>query len=419
MDVRQQKAEEIAARAAITKGNGYYLVPSQTDGKRHRVVLDSMFPTCSCPDYELREKDCKHILAVRLWLQRQAVDPATPFTPGSREPSPKAKRPTYPQDWVNYNAAQTNERRHFQGLLHDLCATVPEPPRKPGRGRKPIPMADAVFAAVYKVYSGFSARRFTGELEEAHRRRYVARLPHFNSVLNVFDNEAVTPILVDLVRASALPLNEVETKFATDSSGFCTSRFIRWFDVKYGVTREEAEWVKVHIATGVQTNVVTAVEILDKHANDCPQFPALIDATARGFRIAEASADKAYTATANFEAVAKHGGTLYAPFKKNATGAIGGIYEKMFHYFCLHREEFLKHYHARSNVESTFSAVKRKFGDSIRSKTDTAMKNEVLAKFVAHNVCCLVSAMYELGLDPVFGADDDGPRDVLPFVRRG
>jgi hypothetical protein len=59
-------------------------------------------------------------------------------------------------------------------------------------------------------------------------------------------------------------------------------------------------------------------------------------------------------------------------------------------------------YHQRSNIESTFSMVKAKFGDSVRSKTDTAMGNEVLAIIVCHNVCCLISAMYELGITPEF-----------------
>jgi hypothetical protein len=36
------------------------------------------------------------------------------------------------------------------------------------------------------------------------------------------------------------------------------------------------------------------------------------------------------------------------------------------------------------------------------SKTDTAMANEVLAKVVCHNICCLISAMYELGVTPKF-----------------
>ena len=36
---------------------------------------------------------------------------------------------------------------------------------------------------------------------------------------------------------------------------------------------------------------------------------------------------------------------------------------------------------------------------------DRAMKNEVLAKLLCHNICCLISAIYELGIDPVFWAD--------------
>ena len=70
--------------------------------------------------------------------------------------------------------------------------------------------------------------------------------------------------------------------------------------------------------------------------------------------------------------------------------------------FHLHREEFLSRYHQRSNVESTFSMVKAKFGDSVRSKTPVAMRNEVLCKCLCHNICCLISAMYELGITPEF-----------------
>src|ERR1700730_13788443 len=84
--------------------------------------------------------------------------------------------------------------------------------------------------------------------------------------------------------------------------------------------------------------------------------------------------------------------------KIDSTGAVGGLYEKMFHYFSFRREDFLRHYHKRSNVESTFSMVKAKFKDSVRSKGDVAMKNEVLAKFLCHNICCLIMSQLELGI---------------------
>lgn len=69
------------------------------------------------------------------------------------------------------------------------------------------------------------------------------------------------------------------------------------------------------------------------------------------------------------------------------------------------REEFMRRCHNRSNVESTFSMLTAKFGDSVRSKTDTAMKNEVLAKIVCHKIAVSISAMLELGIDLISWAE--------------
>ena len=80
-----------------------------------------------------------------------------------------------------------------------------------------------------------------------------------------------------------------------------------------------------------------------------------------------------------------------------------GVWNNAFHFFNLHRDEFAARYHRRSNIESTFSMIKRKFGDSVKAKNDLAMKNEVLAKFVCHNLCCLIQSTQEFGIDPSFG----------------
>ena len=63
---------------------------------------------------------------------------------------------------------------------------------------------------------------------------------------------------------------------------------------------------------------------------------------------------------------------------------------------------FFAHYHQRSNVESAFSMVKRKFGDALRSKTQVAQHNEMLCKVTAHNICCVIQAIHELGIAPQF-----------------
>jgi hypothetical protein len=73
-------------------------------------------------------------------------------------------------------------------------------------------------------------------------------------------------------------------------------------------------------------------------------------------------------------------------------------------------------YHKRSNVEWTFSAVKRKFGDSVMSRSDAGMVNEVLCKFLCHNLTCLIQEQESLGILPVFRKDETEQADKIPAI---
>ena len=408
---RKQRGLTIAALARIDRDGDFYIVPSVTNPRptRYRVKLDAATPTCTCPDFETRGCKCKHIYAVEYTLQRErsvTVEPNGTTTVTESVTVTKTRR-TYPQNWPAYNEAQTNEKQEFQRLLSDLCSAVPELPvseEKGKRGRPRLPIHDALFCAVFKVYSTFSARRFTSDLCDAQAKGYIDRVPHFNSVLNYLEDPALFPILVDLIQRSAVPLASVESVFAGDSTGFTTCRFVRWFDVKYNKFTLKQQWVKVHLMCGVKTNVVTAVEIHDKDAGDALQLPALVQTTAKTFTMKEVSLDKGYSGRETHDAIAAVGATPFIAFKANATGGVGGLFAKMFHFFNYKRDEFLAHYHQRSNVESTVMMIKTKFGDSLRSKTETAQRNEALCKVLCHNICCLISAIYELGIQPQFGA---------------
>lgn len=399
MEIREQRGLVIAATTKIRRYGDRWQVPSQSGHGFYMVSLSDS-GTCSCPDWETRRENCKHIYAAMFYVRRE-VHGDDGVTTVTETLTVTETRPTYPQAWSAYNAAQTGEKERFQSLLHDLCAGIQEPQiRKPGRPS--LPLSDAIFSAAFKVYSTVSARRFMTDLRDAQTKGFISKTPHYNSIFNYLENPEMTPILRSLITQSSLPLQSVETSFAVDSSGFMTSRFVRWFDVKYGKERTEHDWVKCHITCGTKTNIVTAVEIADKHASDVKMFGPLVESTAQNFSIKEVSADKAYCGNISTDLVHKVGGTPFISFRGNATGGVGGTYEQMFHYFMFRKQEFLAHYHKRSNVESTFSMMKRKFGDSLRSKTDVAMVNETLCKVLCHNLVVLIHEMYELGIDPVF-----------------
>ena len=410
---RKQRGLEIAALARIDKdADGCYVVPSVTNPRptKYKVKLDGLYPTCTCPDFENRGCKCKHIYAVEYTVQRETsvTVEANGTTTVTDKLTITKTRKTYSQDWPNYNKAQTNEKRQFQVLLADLCSRIAgeQEGEKPGRGRPRFPLRDIVFAVVFKVYSTYSGRRFTSDLCDAQAKGHISRVPHYNTAFKYIENPNLYPILLAMVEQSAQPLAAVESKFAVDSTGYCFSRFIRWYDVKYNRFTSEQQWIKAHICTGVKTNVVTAIEIHGRDSGDALHLPALVQTTAKRFAMGEVVADKGYTGEDCHTAIAKVGATPYIMFRANATGGVGGLYAKMFHYFNYRREDFLNHYHQRSNVESTVMAIKTKFGDGLKSKTEAAGRNEVLAKTLCHNICCLIHALYELGIQPEFGLDD-------------
>jgi transposase len=320
------------------------------------------------------------------------------------ENSQVRSKPTYGQNWHEYNLSQTNEKARFLELLYALCEGLEEPPQHMGRPR--IPLADRIFSATFKVYSTLSGRRFNSDLREAKQRGYISSIPTFSAIYRYFESEELTPVLRRLITESALPLKAVEQDFAVDSSGFSTANFVRWYGVKYGGVEDWHDWIKLHAMVGVCTHVITSVEVSGRSAHDGPYFAPLVNDTARNFQMREVSADKAYTSRANLTLVKGHGAEPFFAFKSNARGdTTCPIWNKVFHYYSFHREEYARRYHKRSNAESAFSMIKSRFGEKVRSKTRTAQINEVLCKVLCHNLVCLVQSMYELGVEITFSSE--------------
>ena len=268
MDARQERGLVIAATQKLVQKGKAWLVPSQSGRGKYTVVPDDETPYCSCPDYEATGKPCKHIHAVTFTIQREHAADGTIIETKSITFTQKK---TYSQNWPIYDLAQMTEKHRFLELLADLCKGIQEP-LETKTGRKSARLADMVFAAVSKIYSTVSLRRFGCDLSEYHDKGYLSQAIHPVKVGCYMECEKLTPVLKALITASSLPLRAVETAFAVDSSGFSTSRFVRWFDQKYGTVRIEHQWVKCHLVCGVKTHVVTAVRILDKDAADAPQF---------------------------------------------------------------------------------------------------------------------------------------------------
>jgi transposase len=413
MDIREQKGLQIAATSKLHKDGDIWVVPSQAGhGTRYTVNPDPRSLHCSCPDYEFRQSRCKHIFAVEYTIRREYSDDGQTQTVTETVTVKK----TYRQEWPAYNRAQTQEKAQFQSLLHELCKGIGEPSQRIGRPR--LPFDEMIFATTFKVYSTVSQRRFICDLQDAHAKGYISKVPHFNSISNYLESETLTPYLKMVIEESSLPLQAIERDFAVDSSGFSTGIYQRWNDAKWDNVRivygdaqpnmvKRQDWVKAHVMCGVKTNIVTAIEVSHGHGADHGYFEPLVEATSQNFVMDSVCADKAYSSYKNTQLVLAKAAMPYIAFKSNAKAnhKSPAAWRRMFRLYSYKQEEFMRHYHQRSNVESTFAMIKAKFGDKVRSKTWTAQMNEVLCKTLCHNICCVIQSMFELNGKPEFWAE--------------
>ena len=377
-----KKVNDHLFKVKSQSGSGFYEVKATPNGM-----------TCDCPDFVYRGGKCKHVQATRYYLEIEKDTPQGTVI--------EKVHLTYTQAWNAYNEAQKAEINLFDDLLKDLVRAIPEPEQKTGRPR--LSIHETLFCAIQKVYSQLSSRRAHGLFQNATEKGQIEHTPDFNVPSKLFKNPEMTPILHELVTLSALPVAGLENDFSVDSTGFRTNTFGAYCEDKYGKSKEHY-WVKAHLCAGVKTNIVAAVAITDSNGGDSPQFGPLVKKTAEGFTINEISADMAYSSRLNLQLVANEGGKAYIPYRKNATGKSRGssLWSKMYHYFQLNRDDFMEHYHKRSNIEATNAAIKRKFGETLKSKNPTAQVNELLAKIIAYNLTVVIHEMYENGIQPEF-----------------
>lgn len=346
-----------------------WTVKSQESRSKYTVKRNEEGFTCNCPDCILHKNECKHILAVKMSLESM---------------KPRVSHQT--RDWSAYNTSLCDEFRMFSSYLKELISTIDIQEQPVRRGRKSLPIDEVIFAAVTKVAHQLSSRRGQGVVDAENIGKY-----NFTSTIKFLENPDNSALLRELLHASAKPFVEIEDSFSIDSSGFNTRRYeSSWCEEKWNVKRER-KFVKCHIVVGNKSNVVTDAVITRSNVADTKMFDELLNTTAGQFHIKQFLADAGYLSNKNYEAVAKINAEPLIMFTKKS-GFKGKCVAWQNAYFKLAQQpdEFFADYNKRYNVESAFSAIKDKYGETLKSIEFTAQINELYCKLIAYNISVLV-----------------------------
>jgi hypothetical protein len=151
-------------------------------------------------------------------------------------------------------------------------------------------------------------------------------------------------------------------------------------------------WIKVHVAVEVSSKRVVEIEVSDEREADHLFLPSLVGQTRTMFegRIARVLADAAYDTHANFVFLRGEGIEAGIRIKRNASWKGRGSFARPLAVMERNRlgEAGWKErygYGRRWNCESAFSAVKRIFGERVRSRRRENAFNEVRPMFSAYN----------------------------------
>ena len=399
---RQQQGLAIAALTRIEKCQLRYKVPSQSTNKLYTVDLDGdEGPTCTCSDFGQHQRPCKHIYATQLTLRREDIRECEGDEEGDEHSDMERKRKkdyNKGRNWQAYDSAQKNELKHFEVLLRVLCDRIEQPHQ--GYGRPLLSASDAAYCAVYRSYRQLSRRRVSTDIERLQQRGFIDEAPSDSGISRFLNQISTTSMLKYLVVISSLPLASVETKFAIDGSGFETRNY-RWvYNRKKGREERHAEKVKAHVLCGTKTHVAAAAEVSEGEHHDSPLLPLLLKTTMQNFDVKELYADRGYLSGPHHVTAEEAGIKFFVPFKVNTTPAHGDdAWSRAYKFFMYRNDEFRAHYDQRTQAETVFHMNKSKLDPVVKSRNLTAQFNEVLCKFVHHNIYCLIQEAYELGIE--------------------
>ena len=200
----------------------------------------------------------------------------------------------------------------------------------------------------------------------------------------------------DLAHLGLLYLREVHTRIigdvmvtgsvAGDSTGYSGNRFVRWFGIRHDQVRLKRGWVKLHSIVDVSTRTVLDYLAADGHTTDTMglrPMPRRVEESTGFFCL-----DSAYLARKICDAISDKGMVPRIRPKSNTVCKNGGS-QACGDMARTHRDElarFMDEYHQRSIIEAVFGAIKKMYGNHLRSRRRARQSREIAIRVICYNI---------------------------------
>lgn len=206
------------------------------------------------------------------------------------------------------------------------------------------------------------------------------KIPHYTTIQKFFAR--ISSIILDklLVECNER-VKRKKARVAVDATGFYPMNASSYYCLRYLKPSYRREYTKLSIVVDTDRQTIIAQKIRKAPAHDNIDFLHLTRKTIKAVNVLSLSADKAYDARNNFEFLAFHKIKAVIPIRNIQRKRIMGFYRRK-----AFSEFDMQLYHQRSKVESVFSAMKRKYGSVLFSKSFNLQRKELICKCLAYNI---------------------------------
>ncbi|KXA98038.1 hypothetical protein AKJ37_01655 [candidate division MSBL1 archaeon SCGC-AAA259I09] len=243
-------------------------------------------------------------------------------------------------------------------------------------------------AVLIQQYFDVANRNTAGLVLLFEEKMWFERPFSYKSVERAYEDPRVVAILNEVFDMTQETVSDKESSFAPDGTGLPTSMKKNWESEKNGDDHEGYDYMVG--MSGTTYGIYSAVEFpKNPNAHESPFFEPLLQRTAAHYSSIDlVSGDSAFLARDNCDLVIEAGGIPRFYPKKGITLKRKGSWgwTDMLMNLIENPQGWLRDYHQRSNIETTYSTLKRDFQTPLRKKIKKRREVEKHARICDYNL---------------------------------
>ena len=155
--------------------------------------------------------------------------------------------------------------------------------------------------------------------------------------------------------------------------------------LRLGRRNRRKDNTKLHIAINIRRNIIVEYKLTSWRRNDSPQLKFLLSKIDALLRVL---GDAGYLSRKNCDIVVEKSGKPFFALKSDTTAKAKGstAWKRMIRFATKKKKLYDAIYHLRSLVEAVFSAIKRRYGNSVRATTRKSRNTMIALRVLAFNI---------------------------------